>query len=176
MSSLASPERVWWKPLIREEKVWVTVALLWGFFMFAWMIIWPSVGKQEIPVETYRVTVDDFSKSTAAFNAKYTVRTEKGMPVVRPPAGADVYLVGRTWQWSSILELKKGSTYRVHISSEDLQHGFSLQPVNLNFQVLPGYDYVITLTPDKAGEYQIVCNEFCGIGHNLMIGKITVTE
>ncbi len=176
MSSLASPERVWWKPLVREEKLWVTVALLWGLFMFAWMIIWPNIGKQEIPVETYRVTVEDFSKLTAAFNAKYTVGTEKGMPVVRPPAGADVYLAGRIWQWSSILELKKGNTYRVHVSSEDLQHGFSLQPVNLNFQVLPGYDYVITLTPDKAGEYQIVCNEFCGIGHNLMIGKITVTE
>jgi cytochrome c oxidase subunit 2 len=33
---------------------------------------------------------------------------------------------------------------------------------------------VLTLTPTSAGEFTIVCNEFCGIGHEHMIGKIIV--
>ena len=37
-------------------------------------------------------------------------------------------------------------TYRVHMSSMDLQHGFSLQPLNMNFQISPGYDHVLTIT------------------------------
>ena len=55
-------------------------------------------------------------------------------------------------------------------------HGFSLQPVNINVQVHPGYEMVVTVTPDKAGEYGIVCNEYCGIGHHMMVGKIYVVE
>ena len=34
----------------------------------------------------------------------------------------------------------------------------------------------MTVEPDRAGEYSVVCNEFCGIGHHLMVGKIYVTE
>ena len=107
---------------------------------------------------------------------KYTVREESGYPVVRPPPGSDVYIVARLWQWWPILELEKDQTYRLHISSMDWQHGFSLQPVNINLQILPGYDMVITVTPDQAGEYGIVCNEYCGIGHHTMIGKLYVVE
>jgi cytochrome c oxidase subunit 2 len=44
----------------------------------------------------------------------------------------------------------------------------------MNFQVLPGYDHVLTITPTSKGEFTIICNEFCGIGHEHMIGKILV--
>ena len=35
---------------------------------------------------------------------------------------------------------------------------------------------VITLTPTESGDFGIVCNEYCGIGHHTMTGKIYVTE
>ncbi len=35
---------------------------------------------------------------------------------------------------------------------------------------------VVTVRPDQAGEFTVVCNEFCGIGHHLMLGKIYVKE
>jgi cytochrome c oxidase subunit 2 len=106
----------------------------------------------------------------------YTVREESGFPVVHPPAGSDVYLTGRLFNWWPILEFEKDQTYRLHLSSVDVQHGFSLQPVNINVQVHPAYEMVVTIKPDRVGEYGIVCNEFCGIGHHLMVGKIYVVE
>ena len=107
---------------------------------------------------------------------QYTVRKEtaRDMPVVHPPAGADVYLLARLWEWYQILELEQGKTYRLHLSSMDWQHGFSLQPENINVQVIPGYEMVIKITPNKSGEYTVVCNEYCGIGHHAMIGRIYV--
>ena len=176
MSSLAPPKRVWWKPLAKDERLWVGVALIWSLIMFFMMIIWGAAGDQNVPVETYRITPQQYQELANDFVERYQVGTENGIPIVRPPIGSDVYLVAHTWQWGPILELKNGATYRIHVSSLDLQHGFSLQPENLNFQVLPGYDYVLTMTPDEAGVYQIVCNEYCGIGHHLMTGKIIVTE
>ena len=51
-----------------------------------------------------------------------------------------------------------------------------MAPHSINFQVLPDYVTVIQLTPEEAGEYPIVCNEYCGLGHHLMLGRIIVTE
>jgi cytochrome c oxidase subunit 2 len=48
--------------------------------------------------------------------------------------------------------------------------------VNLNLQVHPGYEMVLTITPNSAGEFGIVCNEYCGLGHHTMTGKIYVVE
>lgn len=176
MSSLAPPERIWWKPLNREERAWVMVATVFCALLFISLIFWGAWADQDTPMESYKVTPQQYSAAATQFVNQYRVGTERGIPVVRPPAGGDAYLVGRTWQWTPILELKKGETYRIHLSSVDLQHGFSLQPLNLNLQVVPGYDQVITITPMETGEFQIVCNEYCGLGHHLMTGKIIVTE
>ena len=35
---------------------------------------------------------------------------------------------------------------------------------------------VINLTPTEAGEFSVACNEYCGIGHHTMLGKLYVTE
>ena len=71
---------------------------------------------------------------TEAFAEKFKVREEgkTGVPVVRPPAGEDIYMLRRLWEWWPVLELEKGQSYRLHLSSVDWQHGFSLQPVNIN--------------------------------------------
>ncbi len=174
--SLAAPERVWWKPLNWQERLWVTVALVWCLVLFLMMPLWEILGKQNNPVETYRVTTAQFLLKANEAIEKYKVGEEKGIPIVRPPARSDVYLAGRMWQWFPILELKKGETYRIHLSSLDLQHGLSIQPLNMNFQVLPGYDYVVTVTPTQAGEYAVICNEYCLLGHHNMSGKIVVKE
>ncbi|MCK4868092.1 MAG: cytochrome C oxidase subunit II, partial [Alphaproteobacteria bacterium] len=75
-----------------------------------------------------------------------------------------------------VLELEKDKSYRLHLSSMDLQHGFSLQPTNINVQVHPGYELVMTVTPNETGEFGVICNEFCGIGHHTMVGRIHVVE
>ena len=170
-------ERVWWKePIAKIELIWIVVAFFWGLTMFFMMIYWHGAGEQNLSSEAYRIKPERFAEHTQAMIDKYTVREENGFPVVRPPPGSDVYLLARLWQWSPILELEKDQSYRFHLSSMDWQHGFSLQPVNINTQVHPGYDMVFSMTPNRAGEYGVVCNEFCGIGHHLMVGKIYVVE
>ena len=180
MSAIQPPaETLWWKqPLDRVEGTWITIALVWSLFMFFMMPFWHIYGKQNLSNEAYRTTPQAFMAKTQAMVDQYTIRTETDskLPVVRPPPGSDVYLLGRLWQWWPLLELEKGQTYRLHISSMDWQHGFSLQPVNINTQILPGYEMVITITPDMNGEQTIICNEFCGLGHHNMVGKIYVTE
>lgn len=171
---MLAPEQTWWKPLHRFEKSWVIVAFFWCILLTAMMPIWYFYGRQNVPAETTRTTPEEYQSKVDAMVAQYEIGTENGIPVVAPPPGSDVYFLARQWQWYPVLQLQEGETYRLHLSSLDVQHGFSLQPVNLNLQVLPGYDYVATLTPTQTGEFSVVCNEFCSIGHHLMVGKIIV--
>lgn len=176
--AIAPPsERIWWRePIARIELIWITIGFCWGLIMFFMMIFWHSIGNQNLANEAYRITAEKYQEKVNAMVEQHTVREVSGIPVVSPPVGSDVYMLGRLWQWWPLLELKKGESYRLHLSSMDYQHGFSLQPVNLNVSVHPGYDMVMNITPTESGEFSIVCNEFCGIGHHLMIGKIFVVE
>lgn len=167
-------DRVWWKPVDKGEKIWITIAVIWAIFLFVMMPWWHVKGKQNPSSESYRVTPAQFEELHKRFVETYKVGEEAGLPVVAPPPGSDVFLLARRYQWTPVLKLQKGETYRFHLSSADVQHGFSLQPINMNFMVLPGYDYVLTVTPTETGTFNIVCNEFCGAGHHMMVGKVIV--
>ena len=140
------------------------------------MIWWHLEGNQNLSNEVYRTSPAKFEEKVEAFAEKYTVREEGGIPVAKPEPGAEVYMLSRLWEWWPILELKKGQTYRIHLSSMDWQHGFSLQPTNINIQVHPGLEHVVTVTPTQTGVFSVVCNEYCGVGHHTMVGRIHVVD
>jgi cytochrome c oxidase subunit 2 len=173
---IAAPERIWWKPLSRAERVWVVTGVSFLLLLSVSMPIWHAYGAADNPEISYRISPEEFARVAQDFIRRYQVGTYKGIPVVRPPAGASAYLIAQRFQWSPILELKKGETYHIYLSATDVQHGLSLQPVNMNFQVVPGYASLLTLTPTEAGVYTILCNQYCGVGHHLMAGRVIVKE
>ena len=178
MSAILPPaERLWWKhPLDRVEGTWIVIALVWCLIMFAMMVGWHIYGKQNLSTETYRTSVETFTAKAQAVVDKYTVRTETDakIPVVAPPPDSDVYLIARLWSFWPIIEFEKGKTYRLHLTSLDYNHGFSLQPANINIQIVPGFEHVVTVTPNQSGTYSVVCNEYCGINHHTMVGRVYV--
>ena len=178
MSAILPPaERLWYRqPIDRVEGTWIAIALIWCLIMFFMMVGWHIWGKQNLSTETYRTTPEMFTAKTQAMVDKYTVRTEtdQKIPVVAPPPGSDVYLIARLWNFWPILELEKGKSYRLHLTSMDYNHGFSLQPANINIQIVPGFEHVVTVTPNQAGTYSVVCNEYCGINHHTMVSRLYV--
>ena len=138
--------RIWWKePVHKVEMIWVIVAFLWGLTMFFTMIWWHAVGKQNLSNEAYRIQPAQYAaKVTRMIAASHKVR--RGRRASRsssPPPGSDVYLMGGVWQWWPMLELEKGRPTGCTSPRSTWQHGFSLQPVNINIQVHPGYEMVV---------------------------------
>lgn len=175
-NGLEPPPRIWWTPAHRSEKLWVTIAFAWCMVLFAMMPLWHLRGGQNPSGIRYRVDPEDYRERAQEFVDQYQIGVDQGIPVVAPPPGSDVYLVGQMWQWWPVLQLEQGVEYTLHLSSVDVNHGFSLYPLNVNFQVVPGFDYGLVMTPGETGEFQIICNEFCGVGHHLMVGKVIVVE
>jgi cytochrome c oxidase subunit 2 len=175
--ALNVPAKGWYaQKVAKDEKAWIAIAVICCLALFIWMSAWHLFGKQNPPFSIYTTTPDEFYRLSQANWQKYKVGEEEGIPVVAPPPGGDVFLLASTWRWEPVIKLKKNQEYKIHISSLDLVHGFSLQPVNMNFMIIPGYDYVFTYKPTSSGDFRIICNEYCGYGHHSMIGKIIVEE
>lgn len=175
--SLFSPAEGWYnKRVSKDEKTWMIITLVLCIALFVWMIMWHIYGKQNPSSTTYRTSTAEFSKLSEAYTRQNMIGLDNGIPVVRPQPNSDVFVLSEMWRWSPVMILQKDQSYKFHISSRDVVHGYSIQPVNMNFQVYPGYDYVLEFKPTESGEYKVICNEFCGIGHHGMIGKIVVIE
>jgi cytochrome c oxidase subunit II len=175
-TGMESPPRIWWKPVHGAEKLWVGIAFAWCLVLFAMMPFWHLRGGQNATGIRHRVEPAAFTARVDEFIATYTVDNDRGIPIVEPPAGSDIYLEAAMWSWRPILRLQKGSEYVLHLSARDVNHGFSLLPLNVNLQVVPGYDYALRVTPTEAGDFRVVCNEFCGVGHHIMIGRVIVVD
>jgi cytochrome c oxidase subunit 2 len=178
LNTLSAPRRLWWGRIGPDERIWLTVAFVWCLVMFTAMVVWQSTGDQRIPVESYTVEEDEFLAEVEEFIAARQIGEEQGVPLVAPEPGEDAYIHASQFQFRPVLQLKKGQTYRLLISSTDVQHGLSLRKLgkSYNFQVIPGYLYVVKLTPQDTGEFSLVCNEFCGLGHHTMTGRVIVVE
>jgi cytochrome c oxidase subunit II len=171
--SIYAPPADWFKAPTGHEKLWIGLALAWCLVMSMMMPYWLFRGQQNSAGEAYAVSPADFEARVERFIQENMVEDQFN-PIVEPPPGGHAYLLARQYMWYPILKLRAGETYKLHISSTDVQHGFSLLPMNMNFQVMPGYDHVLTITPTTKGVFPIVCNEFCGIGHQNMVGQIIV--
>ena len=121
--------------------------------------------------------LSDYKARIEVMIAGHTVRHENGVPVVHPPAGSDLYLLARNYDWGNfILELEKGAEYRLHLASADVRHAIQVKELDIRNIIAPGEEKIVELKPGKAGSFAIVCGEFCGTNHGSMIGRLIVTD
>ena len=60
------------------------------------------------------------------------------------------------------------------MTSPDVIHGFAITQTAVNMMAIPGLVNMMSHTFRTPGTYFLVCNEYCGIGHQDMAGKIVV--
>jgi len=72
--------------------------------------------------------------------------------------------------------LKKGQTVILEFTSLDFVHGFSIPDLNIRADLPPGKVTKVRVTPEKAGVYDFLCDNFCGAGHEEMGGRIIARD
>ena len=63
-----------------------------------------------------------------------------------------------------------------YLTARDVIHGWQVVNTNLNVEVIPGEISVLRYTFTRPGTYLTVCNQYCGIGHQNMLGAIEVVS
>lgn len=72
------------------------------------------------------------------------------------------------------IEVPAGAKVTFVSTSKDVVHGFEIPGTNVNMMVVPGNVNRVTQTFNKPGEYLILCNEYCGAAHQMMMAKVIV--
>ena len=74
------------------------------------------------------------------------------------------------------LEIPVDTPVRFRIASADVLHGFHVPYTNLATMVVPGYVSEVNTSFPQVGEFPMMCNEYCGLGHDHMWSKLTIVE
>ncbi len=88
-----------------------------------------------------------------------------------------ISLNARKFEYSaSEIRLKRGKPVTFVLSASDFVHGFNVPDFNVRADLIPGKMVEVTFTPDRAGKFAFVCDNFCGEGHDRMTGFLIVTD
>ena len=104
---------------------------------------------------------------------------EFGHPGLRElsPNKYKAYVVAKASPWRFYpdeLTVPLGATVEFYVTSGDVQHGFEIPKNNVNVMVIPGQISKVTHTFDSPGQFNYICTEYCGVGHQNMYGTLTV--
>jgi cytochrome c oxidase subunit 2 len=72
------------------------------------------------------------------------------------------------------LDVVQGERVRIVVRSGDGLHGIGIKQFNISREVARGETVTIDFTPKMAGEFPILCTEYCGDGHEMMKGALVV--
>lgn len=74
------------------------------------------------------------------------------------------------------LRLPRGKPVRLVLRSTDVIHSFWVPGLRVKQNLVPGMRLEIWFTPTASGEFEIACNQICGLGHYRMKGALHVVE
>jgi cytochrome c oxidase subunit 2 len=85
------------------------------------------------------------------------------------PLGQDDVLV-----FSPTLHIPLDKPIKTNLRSKDVLHDFAVAQFRVKMDMVPGLVTYLWFTPTKTGEYEILCEELCGVGHHTMRGMVVV--
>jgi cytochrome c oxidase subunit 2 len=132
----------------RLEVVWVTVPflLVTGLAIYGWVTL-NDIEAKEPNELVVNVTGQQFTWTFEYPNEKVK-SSDLVLPVDRPVH------------------------FKIH--TKDVIHSFWVPQFRLKSDAPPGLTTEIRLTPDRVGNYEVVCAELCGIGHATMRNHVRV--
>jgi cytochrome c oxidase subunit 2 len=135
----------------RLEVIWVTIPtiIVASLAAYAWIVLDDVEAKKpnEMQVDVYG----------QQFEWRFSYPQAGGKPVV-----------------TNELYLAKDQPVHFRIHSDDVIHSFWVPEFRLKQDAVPGLTTQVRLTPNRLGNYRVVCTELCGLGHATMRAPVHV--
>ena len=87
------------------------------------------------------------------------------------PYGKDDILVQ-----SDVINLQNNKPVKILLRSVDVLHNWYVPQFRSKMDAVPGTVTFYWFEPNKAGEYEVLCAEYCGVGHYAMRGGVIVQD
>jgi cytochrome c oxidase subunit II len=172
-----------------QGMVWAVSMLLMGALaaLFAWVAVGANVALADygpIVASAYRLRTWLFALAVLVLiGVSYQTLTKLPYVSISQPSVAGmqrVDAVSEQWSWTlTPRAFVVGQTAEFHVTSKDVNHGFALYDPEMRIvaqtQAMPGYTNILRYTFTEPGTYQVLCLEYCGLGHHDMNADINVT-
>jgi cytochrome c oxidase subunit 2 len=89
--------------------------------------------------------------------------------ILEDPNGKDDVLIQ-----SDVLHIKNNRPVKILLRSVDVLHNWYVPQFRAKMDAVPGTITYYWFEPNKVGEYEVLCAEYCGIGHYAMRGRVFV--
>ena len=165
------------------EKRWAIIATAMALVMAA-MVVYTAVAMSVHPPSNVEpIDSTRLHLSTEFAEENLGVKTDRdGMVVAR-------LVMARYSVHPSEITLPAGKPIVLRVASADVLHGLHVAGTNIGTQVVPGYVSQVRTTirfdsvaevgthnADGSVTVPLFCNEYCGMGHQSMFGRVRVTR
>jgi cytochrome c oxidase subunit 2 len=105
-------------------------------------------------------------------------------PMNKPPKDAmTITTTARMWSFSFLYQNGKESTelvvpvgapVKINLISVDVIHSLFIPAYRLKSDIVPGREKVMWFIPEREGDYDLYCAEYCGLRHSYMKSMVKV--
>jgi cytochrome c oxidase subunit II len=103
-----------------------------------------------------------------------------------PKNTMEISVIGQSFSWIFIYPNEKetenlmvvpvGKPVKLNLTSDDVLHSLYIPSFRIKIDAVKGMNTYAWFLPEKTGEYDFQCAEFCGSGHSDMVGKLKVVS
>ena len=152
------------------ERRWIWISLILAFFMAGILGFYAVASNIHPPsnVETIDSSRLHLSEEFAEDNLGVTTNADGSLTVTLVAARYGFY--------PPVIEVPADTPVTFRMASADVLHGVHVPFTNMTTMVVPGYISEVKTSFPRSGEYSLLCNEYCGLGHDSMWSRLIVTE
>lgn len=170
-----------------QVVVWFTSVIF--IIALAGVFVWVALSSRK--KEAYPPIIKKWYKARTVYGVLLvalmvvvTIYTLRDLPFNKPASVESANIISveaEAFQFGfelSETEFEVGDTIEFNVTTRDVTHGFGLYDPDMDLvaqtQAMPEYTNTFYITLEKAGTYEILCLEYCGLAHHLMKSEITV--
>jgi len=150
----------------RYERIWLAIGVI-SIAVFLVILAALAIGLGHTPATHANTIAPDQVAVPPPFDQPRLERTG--------PNEYQAYMVAQMFSFfPGEMRIPKGATVTFKITSPDVVHGLFIPGTNVNMMAIPGLVTEFTYTFKKSGDYPLICHEYCGVAHQLMMGRLIV--
>mgnify|MGYP006261849793 CR=1 FL=1 len=104
-------------------------------------------------------------------NSEVTIKEEIFGINPNDPFGQDDVIIQ-----SDVLNMETDRPIKILLRSVDVLHNWYVPQFRAKMDAVPGVVTFYWFEPNKVGEYEVLCAEYCGVGHYAMRGGVVVQD
>lgn len=152
----------------QTEKRWIWITVFMTIIMVGVLVLF-AVGSNIHPPSGF----EPIDSTRLHIEGEFT-EDNLGLKMNDDGTATLTMVAARYGFYPSKVEVPVNTPVKIRMASADVLHGVHVPFTNMATMVVPGYISEVNTEFTKTGDYSLLCNEYCGLGHDHMWSRLKV--